>query len=62
MADDPTPHLRVLIADENQRRIAEIASVISGLHALMPGRPAFHPRPSLDRHRSEDLRGIRNRL
>jgi response regulator NasT len=31
MADDPPPHLRVLIADENERRIAEIASVISGL-------------------------------
>jgi two-component system, response regulator / RNA-binding antiterminator len=30
MAEDP-PHLRVLIADEDQRRIAEIAGVISGL-------------------------------
>jgi AmiR/NasT family two-component response regulator len=30
MDEDP-PHLRVLIADENQRRIAEIAGVISGL-------------------------------
>ncbi len=30
MTEDP-PHLRVLIADEDQRRIAEIASVISGL-------------------------------
>jgi response regulator NasT len=31
MADDPPPHLRVLIADKDQRRIAEIAGVISGL-------------------------------
>ena len=30
MDDDP-PHLRVLIADENQRRIAEIEGVIGGL-------------------------------
>jgi AmiR/NasT family two-component response regulator len=30
MDEDP-PHLRVLIADENERRIAEIATVISGL-------------------------------
>ena len=30
MDDDP-PHLRVLIADQDQRRIAEIAGVISGL-------------------------------
>ena len=30
MAEDP-PHLRVLIADEDQRRVAEIANVISGL-------------------------------
>ena len=30
MTDDP-PHLRVLIADEEQRRVAEIAEVISGL-------------------------------
>ena len=30
MTEDP-PHLRVLIADEDQRRIAEIAGVISGL-------------------------------
>jgi len=29
--DDDSPHLRVLIADEDQRRIAEIAGVISGL-------------------------------
>ena len=29
MAEDP--HLRVLIADEDQRRVAEIANVISGL-------------------------------
>jgi len=29
--DDDLPHLRVLIADEDQRRIAEIAGVISGL-------------------------------
>ena len=31
MADDSPPHLRVLIADENERRIAEIAGVISRL-------------------------------
>ena len=31
MADDPPPRLRVLIADKDQRRIAEIAGVISGL-------------------------------
>jgi AmiR/NasT family two-component response regulator len=30
MDEDP-PQLRVLIADQDQRRIAEIASVISGL-------------------------------
>ena len=30
MAEDP-PHLRVLIADEEQRRVTEIADVISGL-------------------------------
>jgi hypothetical protein len=30
MAQDP-PHLRVLIADEDQRRVAEIANVISVL-------------------------------
>jgi len=30
MEEDP-PHLRVLIADQDQRRIAEIAGVISGL-------------------------------
>ena len=30
MAEDPT-HLRVLIADEEQRRVTEIADVISGL-------------------------------
>jgi len=29
--DDDRPHLRVLIADQDQRRIAEIAGVISGL-------------------------------
>ncbi len=29
--DDGPPHLRVLIADQDQRRIAEIAGVISGL-------------------------------
>ncbi|HTP18472.1 MAG TPA: ANTAR domain-containing protein [Solirubrobacteraceae bacterium] len=29
--DDERPHLRVLIADQDQRRIAEIAGVISGL-------------------------------
>ncbi|HSO98413.1 MAG TPA: ANTAR domain-containing protein [Solirubrobacteraceae bacterium] len=31
MPDDPPPHLRVLIADADQHRIAEIAGVISGL-------------------------------
>ena len=30
MAED-RPHLRVLIADEDQRRVEEIANVISGL-------------------------------
>jgi hypothetical protein len=30
MEDDP-PHLRVLIADEDQRRITEIANVVAGL-------------------------------
>ncbi len=29
--DEPAPHLRVLIADQDRRRIAEIAGVISGL-------------------------------
>jgi len=29
--DEDSPHLRILIADQNERRIAEIARVISGL-------------------------------
>ena len=31
LMDGDPPHLRVLIADQDQRRIAEIAGVISGL-------------------------------
>jgi AmiR/NasT family two-component response regulator len=37
MNDDP-PHLRVLIADEDQHRITEIADVISGLGHTVVGR------------------------
>jgi response regulator NasT len=29
--DEDSPHLRILIADQNERRIAEIAGVVSGL-------------------------------
>jgi len=35
MAEDP-PHLRVLIADEDQSRVAEIANIVSGLrHSIV---------------------------
>jgi two-component system, response regulator / RNA-binding antiterminator len=36
--DDDRPHLRVLIADEDERRIAEIADVVSGLGHTVTGR------------------------
>jgi len=35
MAEGP-PHLRVLIADEDQSRVAEIANIVSGLrHSIV---------------------------